>query len=400
MSEFTNNQKNRVKLLFDFTYALVKGESGADLYKKNRQLIDIITPSDVIIAFHKIVEQNISMQEIKKAVNKILNLLYKTLNNFSSIEPEKNSFLFFLKLNNLELDKKLKALRPLIKKLNKNPEEKNLKNELIQKFSNLLEYDKHYQIKENILFPELEKKWENYGCLKIMWSFHDDIRRNLKNIVKELQKNDFELKKFNKFSGDIFFNMYAIKFREEKILFPVILQTISEESLQEMLNQSIDLGFPYITKLVGASTLQHHKTSTLQHNKIDLKTGILSPEQIKLIFNHLPVDITYVDENDTVKYFSTPKKRIFTRTKAIVGRKVANCHPAESVHIVEKILNAFKTGKKDKASFYLTIKNEFILIQYFAIRDELGNYKGTIEVSQEITEIKNLKGKKTLLDWE
>ena len=134
--------------------------------------------------------------------------------------------------------------------------------------------------------------------------------------------------------------------------------------------------------------------------KIDLETGLVSIEQIKLLFNHLPVDLTFVDENNKVVYFSTPKKRIFPRTKAIIGRDVHNCHPPESVHVVEKIVESFRAGKKDVASFWINMKGQKLLIQYFAIRDEYQNYKGVVEVSQEITDIQQLKGEKKLLDWE
>jgi PAS domain S-box-containing protein len=113
----------------------------------------------------------------------------------------------------------------------------------------------------------------------------------------------------------------------------------------------------------------------------------------------LPVDITYVDENNKVKFFSTPEKRIFRRTNSIIGRDVKNCHPHESVHVVEQIVEAFRRGEKDKASFWIRMKGEMILIQYFVVRDEDGNYRGVVEVSQEITEIQNIQGEKRLLDW-
>ena len=113
----------------------------------------------------------------------------------------------------------------------------------------------------------------------------------------------------------------------------------------------------------------------------------------------MPVDITYVDEFNKVKFFSTPEKRIFRRTNSIIGREVKNCHPPESVHVVEQIVEAFRNGEKEKASFWIQMKGEFILIQYFAVRDEKGNYRGVVEVSQEITEIRSLEGEQRLLDW-
>ncbi len=127
-------------------------------------------------------------------------------------------------------------------------------------------------------------------------------------------------------------------------------------------------------------------------------TGKISIDQIINLFNHLPIDITYVDENEKVVYFSHPKDRFFTRSKAIIGRKVQNCHPPESIDVVNRIIESFRSGKKDKESFWIQIKGKFILIQYFAVRDESAKYMGTIEVSQDITDIRNLEVERRLLD--
>jgi len=167
--------------------------------------------------------------------------------------------------------------------------------------------------------------------------------------------------------------------------------------LDALIDESLEIGFPYIQ----AEAISGDKKSSEPEflGDIDLKTGYLSAEQIRLIFNHLPVDITYVDENNKVKFFSTPEKRIFRRTNSIIGRDVKNCHPHESVNVVEQIVESFKSGEKDKASFWIQMKGELILIQYFAVRDENRKYKGVVEVSQEITEIRNLQGENRLLDW-
>jgi len=129
------------------------------------------------------------------------------------------------------------------------------------------------------------------------------------------------------------------------------------------------------------------------------ETGSLSKEEIEAILNALPVDISFVDANDAVKYFNKAEKRIFVRTKAVIGRKVQLCHPQKSVHIVNKILETFKNGKKDVAEFWITMNNRLIHIRYFAVRNKNGKYLGTIEVTQDITEIKKIEGEKRLLDW-
>ncbi len=142
------------------------------------------------------------------------------------------------------------------------------------------------------------------------------------------------------------------------------------------------------------------ETTPAPEGILQLENGSLYKEEIEAILNALPVDISFVDANDTVKYFNKAEKRIFVRTKAVIGRKVQLCHPQKSVHIVNKILEAFKTGKKDSAEFWITMSNRLIHIRYFAVRDKNGKYLGTMEVTQDLTDIKKIEGQKRLLDWE
>lgn len=398
MSEFTNHKAERVAKLVELFLLLIREELTADRVPEFQEVIDRAEPADVIAVVDQLVLLQIPMPELKKGINKALNLLNKSLQEFSYIPPSAGSFLQALTLNNEQVDIRLKAIRPLLKELNQNSENTNLQNRLKEQFTDLLRIDLHYQIKENVLFPVIEKYLPDYRCLSVMWSFHDDIRRNLKESIAMLSSADFDLKKFNRLAGDIFFNIYAIKFREERILFPIITGIIPENELNGLLNESLEIGFPFVQPEIA----QSEKTSgeTGHSGEINLQTGFLTPGQIRLVFNHLPVDITYVDENNKVCYFSTPEKRIFRRTNSIIGRDVKNCHPHESVHVVEQIVEAFRNGTKDKASFWIRMKGEFILIQYFAVRDGQGNYRGVVEVSQEITEIRELQGEKRLLDWE
>lgn len=263
-------------------------------------------------------------------------------------------------------------------------------------FQQLSLFNRHYTLKENVLFPFIESIWSDYRCLKIMWSFHDDIRRNLKTVNEQLATGNIQPKIFNKCVGDLFFNMLAIKFREERLLFSYLLNTASKKQLDSLLQASADMEFPYVQpNIIKPETLG----SNFAGNKVNLGTGTISIEQIILIFNHLPVDITFVDENDRVCFFSNPPHRIFPRTTAIIGRQVNNCHPPESVHVVEKIVASFKSGEKSNADFWIKMGDRFIMIQYFAVRDNHKNYKGVLEVSQEISRIHALKGEKRLLDW-
>ncbi len=130
-----------------------------------------------------------------------------------------------------------------------------------------------------------------------------------------------------------------------------------------------------------------------------VRLGRLSLEQVDLVLKHLPVDISFVDEHDEVRYYSATKERIFPRSPGVIGRKVQNCHPPKSYAMVQKILDEFRAGRKDAADFWIQMQGRFILIRYFAVRDDEGRYKGTLEVSQDVTDIKKLEGQKRLLDW-
>ena len=133
---------------------------------------------------------------------------------------------------------------------------------------------------------------------------------------------------------------------------------------------------------------------------LQFDTGSLSKEEVEAVLDSLPLDISFVDKEDRVKYFNKAEGRIFVRTKAVIGRKVQQCHPQKSVHIVNKILEAFKTGKKNVAEFWITVNNRLIHIRYFAVRDKTGKYLGTMEATQDLTDIKEIHGEKRLLDWE
>ncbi|MGB8953060.1 MAG: PAS domain-containing protein [Candidatus Aminicenantales bacterium] len=134
--------------------------------------------------------------------------------------------------------------------------------------------------------------------------------------------------------------------------------------------------------------------------KFNLDTGSLTPDQVNLMLTHLPVDLSFVDENDTVVYYSATRDRLFARSPGVIGRKVQNCHPPASVHMVNRILDAFKAGEKDVAEFWIQLSGKFIHIRYFAVRDKDRKYRGCLEVSQDVTSIRSLEGQLTLLDWD
>ncbi|MGQ7869725.1 PAS domain-containing protein [Sunxiuqinia sp. sy24] len=398
MSEFTHNKQERVNALAHFAREMMATTNKVRLVKANEKLIGEVIPSEVIALFDILVKENDrrDYRILKTATNKIIHLFHLPLIAYPAIKPAKNSFLDVLTQNNTAMENLLKSMKAAIKILNQHPKDQQACADLKGKTHELQQFNKHYLIKENVLFPTLEKHWEDFHCVQLMWSYHDDIRQLMKALLQELNETTINLRKMNRLVGDLFFNLFAIRFREERILFPHILETIPKDVIHQMLLDSLEIGFPYFSPTSIADSDSDIFTNGTM---VNLGTGKVSSEQIIQILNHLPVDITFVDEHDTVRFFSTPKKRIFPRTKAILGRKVHNCHPPESVHVVEEIVDAFKKGNKDQASFWINFKEDKILIQYFALRNELGEYKGVIEVTQEIAGIQQLKGERRLLDW-
>ncbi len=399
MSEINDSKERRIEGLMKLFYSILNKDEAVKSIEENRELIASSIPSDIIFLVDRIVRTDLAMDKIKIGVNKFLNVMYKSIENYTYEKPQEGSFIYCCLKNNEELADKLKILQPLIAGINKKPEDTGLKKEILIALKVIYKIDNYYIIKENVLFPLLEKKWNEFNCLKVMWSFHDDIRTNLKKLMILLSKDIFDLKSFNRLIGAVYFNINAIIFRDKKILFPFIFETIPNDLLNTLLSESLEIGFPYYNPKENIIN-NKNKERWLDLGDIDLQSGSLSVDQIILLFNNLPVDITFVDEHNKVKFFSTPKKRIFPRTNAIIGRDVKNCHPPESVHIVEEIIDSFRQGKQDKAEFWIKMGSENILIQYFAVYDDFKNYKGVIEVSQEITEIKKINGEKKLLDWD
>jgi DUF438 domain-containing protein len=413
MSEFINNNQARVDSLYNFCFQLIKGTKGTELIKKHQSAIDQLTPNDIVLVVHRLVEANVPMEDLKIGINKALNVFHKLIHKHPKAQVSTNHFLGIMMQENAELDARLKEIKPLAKSINTCKDGMELAAEislLKSKIQGLSEMDKHYQRKENIFFPYFENQFPEFKCLGVMWSIHDDIRRVQKQLSAELKSNFIDLKLINRLLGDLFFFMYAIILREEYLLFPVALNTVSDELWDEMNNQSHEIGFSFIEapEIVNTVKKSVTKTSEMAGDKLDMdqlgdtvlnfETGLMTLKQAMMLLNHLPVDITMIDENDRVCYFSNPKERFFPRSKAIIGRTVQNCHPPESVHVVDDLVKAFKSGEKDSESFWIQMKGRFVLIQYFALRDEDNAYKGCIEVSQDVTDIRKLDGEKRLMD--
>ena len=245
----------------------------------------------------------------------------------------------------------------------------------------------------------MEKRAAKFEGSKIMWSLHDVVRNLIKTTKSVLEDEKTTGQEVNVAIANLFFGILGVKKKEELILFPAASEVLSERDWYEIHKQSLEYGFPFIDKAIDNARENSYEKEGFNNSLFISETGKLTFDEIALIFNNLPVDMTFVDENNKVRYFTRPKDRIFPRSPAVIGRSVNNCHPPESVHIVEEIVESFKAGKEDTAKFWINLKGKTILIQYFALRDAEGTYKGVLEVSQDISEIKSLDGERRLLKW-
>lgn len=389
----------RKKALHELCLGLIGSERGKALVAKHQSLIDTVTPEETMYILDRILSEGTDPELVKAGVGRIINLFHKSLSVTSWEKPASDHFLYYLMLENAEVKKLMTSIKELAKKLLiRVPEDPQpLLASLQPLIQQLGQYDLHYAKKENILFPYIEKNFSETRCLQLMWAFHDDFRNSLKIINAELATEKPDTGKLNKELGRLFFVVLPLIFREQQIVFPVAMKVIPEGEWNKMMQQSSEIGWCFIEPpAFKKSGLVNNATG---NGKLDLGTGILVPEQVRLVLNTIPVDLTYIDEHDEVKYFSYGQHRIFPRTKAIIGRKVQNCHPADSVSIVNRIIDSFRDGTKDSADFWIQQRDRFIFIRYFAVRNEQKEYKGTLEVSQDITGIRQLSGEQRLLEW-
>jgi PAS domain S-box-containing protein len=402
MSEWLHKNNEHMENLRKYCKGILEEDDLRELFETYEKDIYSVRDEEVISLVHWMVDAGYDIEDIKSALNKILNIFYNSLDDNYDENIDYPLFIKILMDENEAFTDKLNKIKEQLveftKTDRKSPNFRVLRLKLKKAIEELSDFESHYIKKENILFPYVEKYIPEHNCLKVMWSIHDDIRRGIKEVAEILNNEFYDDVAFNRAIGRLYFDAFGMIFRENLILFPVAARMIPESKFIDMVLQCPEVGYSFI-KEPDLSDVKHIDED-VPEGLVNLGTGELTVEQLILMLNNLPVDITFVDENDNVRYFSSPKDRIFPRSKAIIGRNVQNCHPPESLHIVNEVVKRLKSGEKDVESFWIEMGGKFILIQYFALRNEQGDFKGIIEVSQDIAEARNLKGEKRLLDYD
>ncbi|MCK4473277.1 MAG: DUF438 domain-containing protein [Anaerolineae bacterium] len=419
MSEHINNQTKRKETLKMLIRELHAGKTVEDVKDEFAALLRDVGATEVAEMEQALIAEGLPEMEIKRLCDVHVAVFRESLDAHPSPETLPGHPIHTFRAENSAAARVLDALQEALDALKTRPGAAHrLRSGQAQleqasaRLRELREYEKHYLRKENILFPYMEQHGFT-GPSSVMWAIHDDVRagwKALDGLLAAGPGNDPAA--FNARIVEVFEPLStAIRemfYKEDNILFPAALEKLSEEEWRAIRAQEPEVGYCYVEPgnqwPLGSIPLETApspvEAQAAAENLLPLDTGALAPQQINLLLTHLPVDITYVDKDDTVRFFSQGKERIFPRSPAIIGRKVQKCHPPASVHRVQKILDDFRAGRRDVAEFWIQMQGKFIHIRYFAIRDEQGEYQGTLEVTQDITRIRTLEGERRLVDEE
>jgi len=407
MDELNNNPRNRKELLKHMIIQLHQGEAPDEVRGRLVNLLQKIPYNEVVQVEQELINEGLPEEEVLKFCDIHTQVLEGHIDQSEAKDIPPGHPVETFKLENKELLKVVSTLNKFYEKV-KNPEELEIDTYLIQLkafFNNLSDVDKHYLRKENLLFPYLEK-YNITGPPKVMWGKHDETRELLKVaheglLIKEKVSPeeisaliDLVLKPASTAVSDMVM-------KEEEILLPMCMDKLTDEEWYNISRQSNEIGFCLYDPQVDwkPEGVEAIPSSGASEGMIQLPSGRVSVQELISIFNTLPVELTFVDSQDKVKFFSHGMKPIFKRNRAVIGRDVRLCHPPKSVNLVEQILSDFKSGKQEKATFWLEMKGIFVYIEYYALRDEHKKYLGTLEVVQDITDLRKVKGEQRLLDY-
>ena len=401
MTKNSNKQKKK-EIMKDIIRKLHQGLTIEEAKERFEKEIGTASPTEIAEMEQTLINEGLSPEEIKKFCNVHALLFQSALEKSVIKETSPSHPVYLFKLENREIEKIVDSLKKLKEEREEElPRTKRKLNDLLNELRGI---EVHYARKELVLFPFLEKQGFT-GPSKVMWGKDNEVRDLLKKAISSVEeiKDIKDLEPYSKNSlGPLIEEVTGMIFKEENILFPTCLEKLSANDWVEILKESDKIGYVFVEKPKETEALVKDLKSALleepvfEDNEISLPTGKLRLKELMSVLNTLPVDITFVDNEDKVRYFSDNKERIFLRTKSVIGIKVQNCHPPQSLEAVEKILKSFKEGKRDTVDFWVNQEGKFVHIRYFAVRDEGGSYLGTLEVSQDLTEIKKLEGEKRL----
>ena len=419
---FQNIDAKKLEIVHEIKSAYDEGKISLEEARKSlKDRVQHLAPYEIAIIEQEMVEET-EDECIKEDIQAMLEVFQDVLVTKDQELPENHPISCYRREN-----AKMKELLLSVEDLVQYPL---IKNQWLELYEELLKFKIHLSRKQNQLYPVLEKKGFTRPTTT-MWTLDDFIRDEIAecyNLLLEDKEEEFIGKQ-----AELVADVRDLMDKEENILYPTSLEMINEEEFRYMAEGDQEIGFAYISVQAdksgnSASASSSASASTAgaplsglssapgfaeelagllgkygfnnKEEKLNVSTGQLTLEQINLIYQHMPVDLSYVDENELVCFYTDTKHRVFPRSKNVIGRDVKNCHPKASVYIVEEIIKKFRSGEQDKAEFWINKPDLFIYIIYYAVRDENGKFRGVLEMMQDCTHIRSLQGSQTLLTWE
>ncbi|MGX7198396.1 DUF438 domain-containing protein [Enterococcus nangangensis] len=432
----------RQKKIVEILKLLHEGGEFEEAKRLFNESFDGVDVTEITAAERELIQSGLNPSEIQRLCNVHAAVFKGSITDIhrSNYEHEQPGHpVHTLKLENRVIQSLIDdELRDTFKKMEKG--DWSQRERLLTALKDLLQIDKHYARKETLIFSYMEQ----YGISappKVMWGVDDRVREQIKAVITYLSSPKAAINPLRELLEDALTEIEEMIFKEEEIMIPMTLDVFSLKDWEKIARDSADIGYafipeplPYKASVAGLAKEAEHEaerqekiqrakmsTEAIQESlttgevaapekhydweeavntaeQLVFPTGLLKYQELLAIFQVLPVDLTFVDSNDVVRFYSEGKHRVFPRTKSVVGREVVNCHPPKSMHIVEKILTDFKEGTRDVADFWFEMRGKKIYIRYFALRDDNNQYLGCLEVTQEITEIQALDGQKRLLD--
>ncbi len=397
MSEHINNREYRKEIIKQIIKELHDGKSVDEVKGRFEAAFKGVSATEITEAEQALIKEGLPITEVQRLCD-VHSAVFK--GSIEEIHRESDPAKIpghpanVLFLENREIEKIIEnKIKPYTDLCDKEAVEK-----IKEGFEQLLKIDIHYSKKENLLFPYMEK----YGITappKVMWGVDDEIRTDLKAIYSDLSYGcaSDDIKKR---VDEALTRVNEMIFKEENIMIPMLMDVMSQDEWKAVADSSSEIG--HMLRWVpewkpDEEAKEEIKEEMAEPGTITLPSGVFKVNELTHMLNTLPFDITFVGSDDTVKYFSESSERIFPRPRTIIGRNVSNCHPPASVHIVEGIVEDLKSGKKDHEDFWIKMKDKYIYIRYYAVRDEKGEYLGVVEVSQDIKPIQEITGEKRLV---
>ncbi|NJE75743.1 DUF438 domain-containing protein [Thermococcus sp. ES12] len=444
MTELLNNREYKKEQLKKLLLRIHEGEDVNKLKDEFRAVLSGISPLEIPLIEQELVKEGISAKDIAKMCDLHVELFREAVAGTEELEerdlPDGHP-LKTLYLENKEILKDAEMLNLYARTLATTKDER-MREEILGVLEEIVNNLRkvgftHYNREEMLTFPYIERRGLT-AIATVLWTKHDEIRFMIKRLAELLRKRNempWEefVERFKNKASEASFALSDMVFRENNIYYPTLKALLSEGEWKAIRLQEDEIGFykvnppawdpgedvkplyPWeidpelsVEQLLGlpkevqqalkGQPLEFDKTELKREGDIDIGTGYVSVEELKAIFEALPVDVTFIDKDDRVRFFS-PGERIFTRTPSVLGRPVQLCHPPKSVHIVNKILKAFKEGRKKEATFWLRLGPKYVYIKYVPLFDKNGNYLGTLEMTMDIAPYKKIEGEKRLLDW-